>query len=308
MILNTGNRTDIPAYFSQWLINRINEGFVYSRNPYNPTQIYRYDLNPNVIDCIIFCTKNPIPMLKYLNLIEPFNQYWMVTITPYGKEIEPNVPNKNIIIKGFIELSKKIGKKHVAWRYDPIFLTEKYSIDYHIHIFEKMAQKLSPYTDVCIISFIDLYKKTRNNFPTAKEVPISIQHQLILKISEIALKYNIKIKTCAEKENFSAYNVDQSGCVNQETIEKSLNITLNIPRLPQARTGCNCILGADIGQYNTCMHHCKYCYANYDTLTVQKQFLNHNPFSPLLIGDIKEGDQIIKVNQKSWINQQLSLF
>ena len=105
MIINTGMRTDIPAFYSEWLMNRIREGFVYTRNPYYPEQVTKYSLNPNLVDCLEFCTKNPEPMLKYLDKLNIYNQYWFVTITPYGKDIEPVVPNKEIVIESFKKLS-----------------------------------------------------------------------------------------------------------------------------------------------------------------------------------------------------------
>ena len=128
MILNTGNRTDIPAFFSDWFFNRIQEGFVCVRNPYFPHQVTKYILDPQVIDIICFCTKNPKPMLSRLDLIKDYKQFWFVTITPYNQTIEPYVPNKNEIIRSFIELSKKIGSRCIGWRYDPIFLNDYYTI------------------------------------------------------------------------------------------------------------------------------------------------------------------------------------
>ena len=181
MILNTGNRTDIPAFFSDWFFNRIQEGFVCVRNPYFPHQVTKYILDPQVIDIICFCTKNPKPMLSRLDLIKDYKQFWFVTITPYNQTIEPYVPNKNEIIRSFIELSKKIGSHCIGWRYDPIFLNDYYTIEYHIRIFEKMCQKLTGYTHQCVISFIDLYQKTKKNF---KEVEgIEFQMKLLTELS-----------------------------------------------------------------------------------------------------------------------------
>ena len=181
MILNTGNRTDIPAFFSDWFFNRIQEGFVCVRNPYFPHQVTKYILDPQIIDIICFCTKNPKPMLSRLDLIKDYKQFWFVTITPYNQTIEPYVPNKNEIIRSFIELSKKIGSLCIGWRYDPIFLNDYYTIEYHLRIFEKMCQKLTGYTHQCVISFIDLYQKTKKNF---KEVEgIEFQMKLITELS-----------------------------------------------------------------------------------------------------------------------------
>ena len=195
MIINTGSRTDIPAFFSKWFLNRIDEGFVCTRNPYND-DIYRYPLDSKIIDCLCFCTKNPKHMLDNLDKLSDFNQFWFVTITPYGKDIEVNGPDFKKVIKSFKELSERLGVNNVSWRYDPIFITEKYSLDFHIDMFEEMASQLHDYTNDCTISFIDLYQKVLRNFPEVREV--NRQEQLVIgeEFAKIANDYDIQMKTC----------------------------------------------------------------------------------------------------------------
>ena len=170
MIINTGQRTDIPAFFSTWFINRLKKGFVCVRNPYNYHQVNKYILSPEIVDAFAFCTKNPEPMFNYMNLLKEYGQYWFVTITPYGKDIEPNVPEKKTILESFKKLSDLVGVNSVRWRYDPIFISDRYNVNYHIFAFEQMAKILKGYTDVVIISFIDMYKKVLRNFPEARRV------------------------------------------------------------------------------------------------------------------------------------------
>ena len=156
MIIQTGMRTDIPAFYSEWLVNRIKEGYVLVRNPYNPVQVTKYRLSPEVVDLMAFCTKNPEPMLKYMDILRPYGQYWFVTITPYGKDIEPNVPDKNKVMEDFKRLSDIVGVDSVGWRYDPILTDRIHTAQWHIAEFEKMASCLSGYTKTCVISFLDL--------------------------------------------------------------------------------------------------------------------------------------------------------
>lgn len=170
MIINTGMRTDIPAFYGEWFINRIKEGYVLVRNPYNPNQITRYNLNPQVVDLIGFCTKNPKPMLRYMEYLQPYGQYWFVTITPYGKEIEPLVPVWRNVTDDFIRLSRIVGVDSIGWRYDPMFISDTYTIERHLHDFEEIASRLKGYTNTCVISFIDLYSKVMHNFPEVKSV------------------------------------------------------------------------------------------------------------------------------------------
>jgi hypothetical protein len=140
MIINTGQRTDIPAFYSEWFSNRLKAGFVLVRNPYNPHSVTRYRLSPDVVDLIGFCTKNPAPMFRYMDLLQPYGQYWFVTITPYGKEIEPHVPNKLEVLDHFRHLSEIVGTDRIGWRYDPILISDTWPVERHIKAFEYMAK------------------------------------------------------------------------------------------------------------------------------------------------------------------------
>ena len=171
MIIQTGMRTDIPAFYSEWFINRIKEGFVMVRNPYNPSQVTRYNLSPDVVDLIAFCSKNPSPMIPYMEYLKPYGQYWFVTITPYGKDIEPNVPDYQKVMEDFKNLSGIVGADSVGWRYDPIVVDANHSVDWHIARFEEMTRALDGYTETCVISFIDIYKKVEKTMFRKGNVP-----------------------------------------------------------------------------------------------------------------------------------------
>lgn len=308
MIINTGSRTDIPAFYSEWFYNRIKEGYVMTRNPYYPLQVLRYRLVPEVVDCLMFCTKNPQPMLDRMEEIKQFGQFWHVTITPYGKEIEPNVPDKNIVMDSLKKLSEQVGIQAVGWRYDPIFISEKYSLDFHIQAFEQMAENLSGYVEYCVISFIDLYVKTKRNFSQVKAVTRQEQDILAEAFVRIGKKYKIAIKSCCEREELAVYGIDTSGCMTQPVIERAIGCSLNVTgaRKP-VREGCSCLLGNDIGMYNTCDHACVYCYANYDRQTVVQNRRLHDPRSPFLIGGFREDDVVKDAKQASWCDGQMVL-
>ena len=308
MILNTGSRTDIPAFYSDWFMKRIREGFVMVRNPYYPKLVTRYAIEPATTDVIVFCTKNPEPMLKHLEELKTFRMYWNVTITPYGKEIEENVPAKREVMDSLIRLSDAIGKEKIAWRYDPIFLSARYTREYHLMIFEKMCAYLNGCCETVIISFIDLYEKTKRNFPEAQEVSKEDQCFLTEWFVKIASRYGMSIKTCHENESLARYGADVSGCLSTQTLEKAIGETLQPGTINYARQGCKCLLGNDIGAYNTCLHFCRYCYANYDKQLVLQNAKQHDPDSPLLIGNIEEGDEIREYQARSYIDRQLKLF
>ena len=307
MIINTGSRTDIPAFFSKWFLNRIDEGFVCTRNPYND-DIYKYPLDSKIIDCLCCCTKNPKPLLKNINKLNDFSQFWFVTITPYGKDIERNVPDFKSVIKSFKELSEILGVNSISWRYDPIFISEKYSLEFHFDRFEEMASELSGYTNDCTISFIDMYQKVLRNFPEVNEVTVDERLKIGEKFSKKANEYDLKMKTCVEGTLLDQFGFDSSGCMTQNVIEKAIGNNLKIPKGKYQIRECNCIFGRDIGAYNTCLHGCRYCYANSNMKLVKKNQKLHNPDSPLLIGEVKDEDVVNEVNEPSYIDSQTRLF
>lgn len=309
MIINTGSRTDIPAFFSPWFYNRIRSGYVMVRNPYEPQQVLRYRLSPDVVDCLAFCTKNPEPMLGRIHELADFSELWYVTITPYGKEIEPGVPDKSQVMDSFRKLSRIVGPRSAVWRYDPVFITETYSVRFHLNAFEKMAGVLEGSTDCCVISFIDLYQKTKKNFPGVREVQREERLEIGGEFVRIGKKHGIKIRTCCEGTELAHLGADCSGCMTKEMFERAVGAALSVPKDKRpSREGCSCLLGGDIGVYNTCAHGCLYCYANVDQDAVRKSRRLHDPESPLLIGTLSKEDQVREAVQKSWLDGQLSLF
>ena len=263
-----------------------------------------------MVDAIGFCTKNPAPFFSYLDLVKDYGQYWYVTITPYGKDIEPGVPDKKEVMESFKFLSKTVGINRIGWRYDPIFVNEKYTVDFHIEAFTKMAENLKGYTNQVVISFIDIYEKVKKNFPDVMAVSAEDKIRLGQEIIRIAKANNMVVKPCAEGDFLAKFGADCSGCMTVDMYEKAISAHLNVPKsnVKPARATCACYLGADIGAYDTCRHFCKYCYANNDLSQVRINEKLHDVNSPFLIGGFREGDIIHEANQKSWVDNQMSIF
>ena len=301
MILNMGQRTDIPAFFSQWFFRRVREQYVLARNPFFPEKVTRYRIAPDIVDAIAFCTKNPAPMLEGLDLLRDFPQMWFVTITAYGRDIEPNVPKKEDAVAAFRALSARLGTEAVVWRYDPVFITEKYSARLHKEAFAELAGALKGFARVCVVSFIDLYRKTLRNFPAAREVPLDEQKELTASFAKAAQKAGMRLKLCAESPALAGYGADVSGCMTERAVAEAVGFSIKAPAgSSRARKECRCLLGADIGAYNTCAHGCIYCYANADPAAVQRNIKRHDPASPFLIGGFMPGDIVKDAGQKSW--------
>ena len=307
MIINTGQRTDIPAFYAEWFANRLKEGFVCVRNPYNPQQVTRYKLDPSVVDVIGFCTKNPAPMFTHMDLLKDFGQYWFVTITSYGRDIEPHVPDKHQLMDDFRKLSEIVGTNAIGWRYDPIFLSSRYTAEYHLRAFEQIAEKLDGYTNTVVISFIDLYPKVRKNFPEAREVSKEERLMLGKEMIRIAKAHDMIVKPCAEGDELAVYGADCGGCMRISDCEEAMGHHLDAPKIKGAREACSCYLSCDIGAYNTCRHLCRYCYANAEPARVLANSKLHDPMSPFLIGNYESYDKIHDAEQVSWISEQTSL-
>jgi hypothetical protein len=296
MILSASRRTDIPGYYSQWFVNRLKEGYVLSRNPMNLAQVSKILLTPEYIDCIVFWTKDPAPMLEQLTVIDAlgFPYYFQFTITPYERNIERNLRDKKDIVNTFKELSEILGKERMLWRYDPILLNEEFTIPYHLDNFSKLCKELNGYTDVCTISFVDLYKKLSK---TVKETVVrSIteeeMHLLAKLLSEIAGAYGIEVRACCEQLDLSKEGIKSASCIDKEIVERVCGHAITGKKDKNQRPGCGCIQSVDIGVYNTCKNGCVYCYANHSDESIRKNYLLHDPKSDILIGSVQESDKI----------------
>ncbi len=295
MILFASGRTDIPAFYSNWFINRVKAGFVDVRNPFNQNLVSR--INFSDVDLIMFCSKNPLPMIDKLKMLK-VPVLFHVTITPYSKDVEPNIPDKRLIIEGVKKLSLVLGIDNVVLRYDPIFLSDKYNVDYHIRAFDKLCKNLNGYVNKIIVSFMDEYKNVRINKDILKYRTFTREDYKKIgeAFSKSAMDNGMSVQTCFEDNDLTQYGFVKGECLSHELAYiltgkkfKSSNV--------RKEKKCQCVQMVDIGDYNSCMHMCKYCYANYDEKAVSSNFERHDDNSSLLIGSV-QSDDVIKVRKK----------
>lgn len=302
MIINTGQRTDIPAFYSKWFMNRIKEGYVMVRNPYYPKLVTRFSLDPKVVDIIGFCTKNPRPMFQYLDELSRYRQFWYITITCYSRDIEPNVPKVDDVIEDFKYLSSKIGKNAIGWRYTPIIVNDRYDVQRHIMAFEYIASRLEEYTDPCTFGFLDVYDKLKRYHPELKDTDDKTKIYLALEFKKIAERHHMELRLCSKEKYLSDYGIDVSGCMRLEDYEKAGGFRLKPDKKMNARKGyCSCFLSNDIGSYDSCLHLCSYCYANGSKEKVIENYRKHDDESPFLIGNLMPDDDVREAKQQSWI-------
>ena len=267
----------------------------------NLKQVSKVMLTPDKVDCFVFWTKNAGPMLERLDELKEYKYYFQFTITRYDKDVEKSILDKKEVIDNFKKLSKKIGKDRVVLRYDPILLSEKYTIEYHCRAFEKLCKQLQGYTERCVISFIDLYKKTERNTKELKLLPMTdeVIEEIAEKLSKIAKKYELKIEICSEGIDLSKYGIKKGKCIDDKLVSKVMEYEIDVKKDDTQREVCGCVKSIDIGQYNTCRHHCLYCYANFNYAQVEDNYLQHDKEAPVLVGKIREDGKITEREMKS---------
>lgn len=255
-------------------------------NPFNANQVKRVSLVPEDVDCIVFWTKDPSPMLERLNELKGYPYYFQFTLTAYDNDAEPNVPAKEDCLRAFLALSDKIGSERVIWRYDPIFLSPKYTIDCHLDFFEKAARTLQDHTSKSIISFMDSYKSIKKRMQPLMPQPWTEEkmREAVKGLSEIAFSYGIGMDTCAEEIGLSDLNIGHARCIDPGLIERLFHITVDAGKDKYQRPACGCAASADIGIYNTCPAGCLYCYANYNEGMIKRTIAKHNASAPALFG------------------------
>jgi hypothetical protein len=264
MIISASRRTDIPAFFGEWFMDRLREKRVAVKNPRNPKIISEVSLDPEDVDCIVFWTKNAKNFMRYLDEIERTGHryYFQYTLNSYGNSIEKNLDAKSAA-EAFIALSKLIGKKKIIWRYDPVIINDTYTVEYHLKNFGELCEKLNRFTEKCVISFVDRYSFLANAFKEYNITELSDDQirEIAGGISVIAAKYAIPLASCCEGIDLSKYNIRGNKCVDDELINELFGLRIKYKKDPGQRRECGCCVSRDIGAYNTCPHGCVYCYA-----------------------------------------------
>ncbi len=290
MIVSASRRTDIPAFYLPWMLERLRQGYALARNPHNPRQISRVVLSPEETDCLVFWTKDGSELLAHLDELEsfgiPFYVQW--TLNGYGTDLEPGVPEKQRLLESFRELGRRLGPRRLVWRYDPVLVYGPYTADWHLQTFDRFCCLFSGITDTCIFSFVDLYAKTRRAIPKLQAVSAEGRERLASGFARSAAAAGIALRTCCEEGNFGRFGIGQAACIDRARIEDLAGHAFPAVRDSGQRPHCGCIRSVDIGAYGTCAHGCAYCYA----AGRGNPLSAHRPDSPLLSGELGPGDRV----------------
>lgn len=306
MIISASRRTDIPAFYSKWFLNRIRDQFVLIRNPFNYHQITRVELTSDEVDCIVFWTRNPLPLIPHLQELDSrgLRYYFQFTITGYGPDLEPHVPSLASAVSAFKKLSDLVGPERVIWRYDPIAISKRTPSDFHVKTYTAIAEALRGYTHGSVISILDVYKKTEKNMANIFGFDVTDQpseecvFQIATTLGSVATSCAMDIKSCAEKYDLSHCGIPSGKCIDEALLTQLWGISYPSKKDAGQRLECGCVKSIDIGMYNTCGHGCKYCYATFSHKTAQTNIANHDPASPFLLGGIDGIDPSLLIKKR----------
>lgn len=312
MIISASRRTDIPAFYTEWLLNRLRQGFVLVRNPFNPNQVSQVSLEPQAVDGIVFWTKNPAPMLPRLEEIrrQGYRFYFQFTLTAYDQGLEKNLPSRSERVATFRELAKRIGSDQVLWRYDPILFTPTFNPACHLHWFEDLASRLHGCTSRCTISFLSLYEKCKRNMQGIELLAIEEREKMrfVAQLTAIANTYGMQLSACCDSFLHERCGVEAARCIDDRVLASVLGQPVRIKKDSGQRPGCGCMASVDIGAYNTCPHGCRYCYANVSERVVTQNIAAHDPEAPLLTGVLTGKETITLRKMSSCRTSQRTLF
>lgn len=296
MMVCVSRRTDIPAFHSEWFMNRLRSGRVFIRNPFAEDVVNEISLKRKDVDCILFMSKDPRPMERHLDEMSSMGHQMLfqITINPYGKDMEPNVPDFEDVIASFRRISEKIGMERMSWRYDPVIFSDRYDISFHTGMMERMCSELEGSTYRCIFSFLSRYDKLKSFFDNGilRDVSEKEKDNFVKQCSTIASEHGIELTACC--------TVDHPFAVRKGCIDSTLMRSLGLPYEEQStsiRKGCECVKSIDIGMYDTCMHDCIYCYAN--SSDGSRRNRRYDPDSMMLVGDVSDEDEIIPLKRRS---------
>lgn len=312
MIVSASRRTDIPAFYLPWLLRRLQEGYALARNPRNPRQVSRVPLNRAVTDCMVLWSKNPAPLLQRLPELEGFGIpfYVQATLNAYGPELERGLPPLERRVETVRALSRILGPQRLVWRYDPVLLTEKYCIRWHLAAFERLSAVLEEAAEECIFSFLDLYRHMGRLPGGAPFRQVEREEMLRLAegFSQSARRHGFRLNTCCEEIDLRALGIGHASCIDRARIEALLFCPIEAKKDSGQRTACGCVESVDIGAYHCCPHGCLYCYANHGAKAARAGAQLHDPRSPLLLGHLLPGDRVTDRRAVSLRREQTQLF
>jgi DNA repair photolyase len=297
MIISASRRTDIPAFYGDWLMNRLREGYCVVPHPMKPQVVFRVSLKAEDVDAIVFWTKHPKTLLPHLDEIASrgYRFMFLYTVTPYGPPLETQLPPLEDRIQLFQEVSKRIGANRVVWRYDPIIISNRTDEPFHLDGFEKLSARLEGLTRTVIVSFVDFYGFVTRRLAGLRRYDLEVLSPdetaaraipLAEGLREIASRYGMEIQSCAEERDLQKAGISPGSCIDGRRLQRLFGGRFPTKKDPGQRKKCLCTISKDIGVYDTCGHQCVYCYATRNLDLAAQRCASHNPSALSLVGHL----------------------
>jgi len=295
MIISASRRTDIPAFYTPWLMNRIRAGFCTVPNPFNRNQISCISLQPKDVDVIVFWTRNARPLLDHLPELDErgYRYYFQYTILDNPRLLDPKTPPLEQAVATLQALAERVGPQRIIWRYDPIVLSNATGVAYHLDRFTAIAEQLAGYTTRSVISVLDRYKKAKTRLQhMAKQGVVLIEEpastwpglpSLMTGLARVAAAYGMEIASCAEEIDLTPYGVSPGKCIDNDLIFTTFGLHTNPAKDAHQRAACGCVASRDIGMYDSCLFGCQYCYATASFAQAQTHHARHDPLTSSLL-------------------------
>ena len=296
MIISASRRTDIPAFYATWFMNRIRAGYCTVPNPFNRKQVSTISLKPEDVDVIVFWTRYPKPLLPHFaELTERgFRYYVQYTLMNNPDEFDPHAPLLDSSIETFQKLAAQTSPEHVIWRYDPIVFSPKTDITFHERAYQQIATALHGCTRRSVISIVDVYRKIQSRLKRLAEQGIDVADAAVQPVAgfdtlmhslvNIAAEHEMEIVSCAEEIDLQPYGIRPGKCIDDDYITRVLNLDVTHQKDTSQRPACGCVTSRDIGMYDSCLYGCQYCYATTSFARAKQNHEQHNPDSPSLLG------------------------
>lgn len=293
MIISASRRTDIPAFYADWMARRLREGYCTVPNPFNRGQVSRVSLRPEDVDAIVFWTRHARPLVPFLEELDGrgYRYYFQYTILGYPREIDPKAPSSATAVKTFCELSERLGPNRMVWRYDPIVITRLTPPAFHRENFRRLAESLRGRTRRSVVSIVDAYRKTeirmKNLAPSQAEADLcgDAEFQRLMRdLAALAAANGMGIVSCAETIDLGPFGIRPGKCIDDELLAEAFGVNVSRKKDPAQREACGCVASRDIGMYDSCLFGCRYCYATKSFDRARTHFHEHDPDSPSLLG------------------------
>ncbi len=271
-------------------MNRLRAGYCKRVNPYN-RRAYRVDLSPEAVDGLVFWTKNIGPFLSYLEEVQERGYPFIVqyTITDYPRSLESSVVNAERAVGHVQRIAETYGPRVAVWRYDTIIFSSVTPHDFHLRNFKRLARALEGATDEVIISFAQMYKKTRRNLNLAAErfgftwedPSGETKLDLARELARIAESHGMQLSMCGQRQ-YLAPGIADAKCIDAPRLSDVAGRAI-LAEKKGHRSECGCYASKDIGEYDTCPHGCVYCYAIRNREVAQRNYKKHDPESEFLL-------------------------